>query len=163
MVKNLAYLGLGSNLENPQAQLMRALRELDEHKKIELLKTSHYYQTKPVGPQDQPDFINAVCLIQTDLSALDLLDVMQDTENRHGRVRTVHWGARTLDLDLLLYNDEIIDHPRLTVPHPEMVNRAFVLVPLSDLDENLTIPNSGNIQKLLEQVDQSGIERVINE
>ncbi len=160
MKENLAYIGLGSNLENPLEQVKNAIEELTEHKNIELLNVSHYYQTKPVGPQDQPDFINAVCLIQTALSALDLLDVMQDTENRHGRVRKVHWGARTLDLDLLLYNDEVIDHPRLIVPHPEMIHRAFVLVPLSDIDEDLNIPTFGNLKALLEEVDQSGIEIV---
>ncbi|NDL70944.1 2-amino-4-hydroxy-6-hydroxymethyldihydropteridine diphosphokinase [Vreelandella alkaliphila] len=129
----LAYIGLGSNLDDPISQIRHALSELGELPLCQLVATSSLYTTRPVGPQDQPDFINAVAALETKLSPLALLDQLQALEQRHRRRRLQHWGPRTLDLDLLLYDQEMIKRPRLQVPHPYMHERAFVLVPLEEL------------------------------
>ncbi|MGM0833850.1 2-amino-4-hydroxy-6-hydroxymethyldihydropteridine diphosphokinase [Halomonas qinghailakensis] len=130
---SLAYIGLGSNLDNPVAHVCQALRELNELPLCQLVTQSSLYATRPIGPQDQPDFINAVAALETSLSPLALLDQLQGLEQRHRRRRLRHWGPRTLDLDLLLYGQSTILHPRLQVPHPHMHERAFVLAPLEEL------------------------------
>lgn len=132
-VMALAYIGLGSNLEEPVRQVRQALDELGELPLCQRVAHSSLYATSPVGPQDQPDFINAVAAIETKLSPLALLDQLQALEQRHRRRRLRHWGPRTLDLDLLLYAQHTIEHPRLRVPHPYMHERAFVLVPLEEV------------------------------
>ncbi len=140
---NRVYVGLGSNINNPILQLHFAIVELMTLEKVQWIGVSSFYKSKPVGPQDQPDFINAVAVIETNLSPLDLLGHFQVIENNQGRVKTRHWGERSIDLDILLYADLVVDTPDLTIPHPEMQNRAFVLTPLNevrDLYENCNIP-----------------------
>ena len=128
MVK--VYIGLGSNLDDPQAQLKKAIIALEMIPSSSVVKTSSFYKSKPVGPQDQPDYINAVIELDTELSAPVLLDYLQVIENEHGRQREQKWGARTLDLDILLFGEEVIHDDRLVVPHVEMHKRGFVLFPL---------------------------------
>jgi len=125
--------------------------------KTTLAGSSPLYRTAPVGPQDQPDFINAVAALDTALAPLDLLDALQAVEQVAGRERLRHWGERTLDLDLLLYGDAQIRHPRLTVPHPHMTERAFVLVPLAALAPDLQLPDGRAVTELLRQCNQDGV------
>ncbi|MCO7247923.1 2-amino-4-hydroxy-6-hydroxymethyldihydropteridine diphosphokinase [Halomonas sp. Mc5H-6] len=136
---SLAYIGLGSNLDNPMAQVRQALDELARLPLSDVVGASSLYATPPLGPQDQPDFINAVAALETRLSPLALLDQLQALEQRHRRQRQRRWGPRTLDLDLLLYGQETIRLPRLRVPHLHMHTRAFVLVPLYELAPDLSL------------------------
>ncbi|MDX1757628.1 MAG: 2-amino-4-hydroxy-6-hydroxymethyldihydropteridine diphosphokinase [Marinobacter sp.] len=136
-----AYVGLGSNLANPLQQLAAAVTALATLPQSQLVAQSPFYRSAPVGPQDQPDFINGAVALETRLPALALLDQLQAIEQSQGRQRIEHWGPRTLDLDLLLYGKETITCDRLRVPHPELVNRDFVLQPLLDLDPALTLPD----------------------
>jgi len=135
----LAYIGLGSNLEAPRDQLERAMSALALLPLSECVARSSLYASAPVGPQDQPDFINAVAAIRTRLSPLALLDQLQALEQRHRRVRDRHWGPRTLDLDLLWYDGLTHRSPRLTLPHPEMPHRRFVLEPLAEIAPTLSV------------------------
>lgn len=144
-----AYVGLGSNLENPIQQVSDALIELNEIAQTRLLKQSQLYRSDPVGPPGQPDYINAVALLETALEPLDLLDALQSIENAHQRRRIQHWGPRTLDLDLLLYADQQIDLERLQVPHPHMTEREFVLYPLAEIAPGIELPNGIPLQQLL--------------
>lgn len=150
---HIAYIGLGSNLDDPLAQVSQALEELGTLKHCQLLAQSPIYRSKPVGPQDQPDFINAVACVSTSLGPHDLLDRLQALEQQHLRVRKRHWGERTLDLDLLLFDQAIIRTPRLTVPHSQIAVRSFVLYPLADITPNLHIPGMGNLTEQFDQVD----------
>ena len=154
------YIGLGSNLENPRQQVQDALQSLSALPEVNKLHCSSLYRSAPLGPQDQPDFINAVAELQCDLPALALLSALQQIENQQGRVRKQHWGPRTLDLDLLLYGDEEIKLEQLKVPHPEMPNRNFVLIPLYEIAPQLTIPTMGKIEDLVKQVSADGLERI---
>ena len=131
----VCYVALGSNLGNSIAYIMDGLQALANHSELDYLNTSRFYQSKPHGPQDQPDYINAAVEFETTLKAEALLDELQKIENENGRIRegVERWGARTLDLDLLFYGDETINTKRLTVPHPRICERAFVLYPLRDL------------------------------
>jgi 2-amino-4-hydroxy-6-hydroxymethyldihydropteridine diphosphokinase len=158
----LAYVGLGSNLQQPRKQVFDALAELALLPQTRLIARSSLYRTRPLGPAGQPDYINAVAAITTGLSAQALLEALQALESRHGRVRTdVRWGPRTLDLDLLLYGDAVIDTPRLQLPHPHMAERAFVLVPLAEIaPDDLQIPRSGELKELLTQVSEADVERL---
>ena len=149
----LVYIGLGANLDQPQQQLEQALSELALLAKSKLLKHSSLYHSKPVGPQDQPDYINAVALLETELAPLDLLDALQQLEQDHGRIRKRHWGERTLDLDIILIDDHVIDHPRLQVPHPHAQSRSFVLIPLSEITPDLTFPDGKCLEQLLSALD----------
>ncbi|MCS3902176.1 2-amino-4-hydroxy-6-hydroxymethyldihydropteridine diphosphokinase [Methylohalomonas lacus] len=153
------YIGLGSNLDAPRQQLASALAELGRLPETDRCTASPLYRSRPVGPQDQPDYLNAVACLETRLAPLDLLDRLQAIEQQQGRRRDgVRWGARTLDLDVLLYGDAIIDSPRLTVPHPEMANRGFVLKPLHDLAPNLAIPGLGPVSDLLARMNTDDLE-----
>ncbi|MDX1634441.1 MAG: 2-amino-4-hydroxy-6-hydroxymethyldihydropteridine diphosphokinase [Marinobacter sp.] len=143
-----AYVGLGSNLADPLGQLARAITALAQLPATTLLAQSPFYGSRPVGPQDQPDFVNGAVRIDTGLTPLQLLDRLQAIEQAHGRERLRHWGPRTLDLDLLLFGDREIHHPRLTVPHPELPNRDFVLQPLLDLDPDLALPDGRTLAQL---------------
>ena len=120
---NKVYIALGSNLANPQAQLTAALQALNALSDSRLTAVSSFYQSKPLGPQDQPDYVNAVACLETSLAPLALLDELQRIEHEQGRVRLRRWGERTLDLDILLYADHIIQSERLTVPHYDMHQR----------------------------------------
>lgn len=149
-----AYIGLGSNLDNPLAQVRQAIRILTNLEYCQIQAVSSLYQSKPMGPQDQPDYVNAVMAIRTDLSALQLLDALQAVEQQQGRVRgKEQWGPRTLDLDILLFDDLIIDEPRLKIPHPGLHQRSFVLYPLHEIAPELHVPGRGTLTNLLERVE----------
>jgi 2-amino-4-hydroxy-6-hydroxymethyldihydropteridine diphosphokinase len=150
------YIALGSNLNNPQRQLDCALESLAQHSEIELLAVSHRYRTPPIGPE-QPDFINAAAQLRTALAPLALLDALQRIEQQQNRQRDIHWGPRTLDLDILLYDNIVLDSERLTIPHRLMGERAFVLVPLADLNANLMLPSGKTVAQLLANCSREGI------
>ncbi|MBD5772705.1 2-amino-4-hydroxy-6-hydroxymethyldihydropteridine diphosphokinase [Marinomonas sp. SM2066] len=152
-----AYIGIGSNLENPIAQLDRAIETLKKHDDINHFRVSSIYGSKPVGPQDQPDYINAAATFTTKLSPIALLDLLQSIEQAQRRVRERHWGPRTLDLDLLLYGQEQIQLPRLTVPHTFMLERGFVIKPLSDLAPDMLLANGKTVIEQLHQLDTSDL------
>lgn len=143
------YVALGANLNDPKTQLDNASQALALLALGESYQISSYYHSTPMGDVVQPDYINAVATFDTDLSALDLLDALQKIENEQGRVRLEHWGPRTLDLDLLLYGDENISTPRLTVPHYGMKQRSFVLVPLQEIAPELILPCKTAITQLI--------------
>lgn len=153
----IAYIALGSNLHTPLEQLKRALNALAQLPQTQLMAVSSFYRSKPLGPQDQPDYLNAAVEISTALSPLALLDELQRIENEQGRVRLRRWGERTLDLDILLYGDEVIQSERLTVPHYDMHNREFVIVPLVEIAPNLILPNG---QKLAELADRFTVHQM---
>lgn len=155
----LAYIGLGSNLEDPLAQVMRAFNELAELSTTILKARSAIYTSRAIGPE-QPDYINAVALLDTRLEPLRLLDALQTIEQTHQRVRTQHWGPRTLDLDLLLYDNQTIDLERLKVPHPYLTQRSFVLYPLADITPNLYLPDGTLLTDLLNRCPADGLVRL---
>ena len=154
----LAFVALGSNLGRPVVQLQRALVELDQLPDTRLVRASTFYRSPPLGPSPQPDYVNAVAHLATGLAPLDLLSALQGIERAHGRVpQTRRWMPRPLDLDLLLYDDRQMQEPLLTVPHPGMAERDFVLVPLAELDPSLTVPGLGPIGALLERCPKGGL------
>ena len=155
----LAYFGLGSNLKGAKKQIEKALWALSEAKEIALLSVSSFYQSKPLLDISGPNYLNAVCKIETDFSALDLLNFCQEIEDNQQRVREVKWGSRTIDLDILLYGDQVVASKRLTIPHPEMINRAFVLLPLFEIEPGLKLPLLGPLKDLLERIEISGVEK----
>lgn len=152
MTSITCYFGLGSNLGNPAANLRSALAQLAAWEGVELAGVSRFYTSKPMGPQDQPDYVNAVACVQTTLDAHTLLHVLFAVERAHGRVRdaSLRWGPRTLDLDLLLYGDETIESPDLRVPHPGVCERSFVVLPLADLAPHLVFPSGRSLQDCLQ-------------
>jgi len=155
-----AFIGLGSNLDNPRSQVQIALQELDGDLAIRLIKASALYQSAPMGPADQPDYINAVAAIETTLSAEELLTELQQLEARHQRVRKEHWGPRTLDLDLLLFGDTVICNERLTVPHPGLKERNFVLIPLYEIAPDLILPDNRALVELIQCCSREGLQRL---
>ncbi len=158
-----AWLGLGSNQQNPAARLREALDHLGSLDGTGIIATSSFYRTPPWGDEQQDDFINAVVKIETSLEPLGLLQELQAIENLMGRKRSGRrWGPRLIDIDLLLYGDQQLNLDELEVPHPRMHDRAFVLVPLAELDPKLDIPGRGSVENLLQKVDRSGIERLEN-
>jgi 2-amino-4-hydroxy-6-hydroxymethyldihydropteridine diphosphokinase len=153
-------IGLGSNLGDSKAILTGAIERLKIHPQIELLIVSSWYLTAPIGPP-QPDYVNGCATIETSLTPLDLLSVLQSIETEFGRVRQEVWGARTLDLDLLLYGDRVIDLPTLQIPHPHMCDRAFVLIPLSEIAPDRIEPRSGeSIATLAEKVEYTSVKLI---
>ena len=146
-----AFIGLGSNIEDPVHQLHTAFAFLQTLDANALL--SPIYTSPPMGPSDQPDFYNAVCKLHVELSAREFLEVLNQQETRQGRVKTRRWGERNIDLDILLFGNESIQSDRLTIPHPGLLKRLFVLLPLNDLTPQLILPNQtiiGNhVQQLL--------------
>lgn len=154
------YLGLGSNLDSPLENLRSARAAIAGETRICEIAFSNFYQSPPMAGMNQPDYINAVMAIETDLTALELLATMQKIENQHGRIRSQRWGARTLDIDILLFGDEILDLPDLKIPHYGMAERAFVLQPLFEIAPDLEIPTLGNIAKLVARCPLNGLERV---
>ncbi|KKI45750.1 2-amino-4-hydroxy-6-hydroxymethyldihydropteridine pyrophosphokinase [Obesumbacterium proteus] len=154
------YIALGSNLANPLHQVQSALNALAELPQTKLIATSSLYRTPPLGPQDQPDYLNAVVALDTDLSAENLLDHTQKIELEHGRVRKdERWGPRTLDLDILLFGDEIINTERLTVPHYDMKNRQFMLYPLAEIAPELHFPTGESLQSVMTQLGTEPLTR----
>jgi 2-amino-4-hydroxy-6-hydroxymethyldihydropteridine diphosphokinase len=135
-MSTVTYIGLGSNLGDSRQILLEAVQKLAT---LGTVKTSKLYQSPPMGPQDQPNYLNAVVQLETDLAPLLLLDELQRFEQESGRVRLRRWGERTLDLDLLVYGQEHIQNERLTVPHVGLLERDFVVIPLLDLDANIQI------------------------
>ena len=158
------YIGLGSNLSgsmgDPQQQIQTALEKISDHPEIHELNTSSFYRTSPVGPQDQPEFINAVAQAKTSLTPLALLDYLQQIENEHGRERKEHWGARTLDLDILIFGQQSIHNTRLIIPHPRIEERAFVLVPLIELEPNFSSASGKSTADLLAKCSDQGIVKM---
>lgn len=152
------YLALGSNLADPLHQVQSALNALAALPDTTLVATSSLYRTPPYGPPDQPDFLNAAVALETALAAETLLDHTQRIELEQGRVRKAHrWGPRTLDLDIMLFGEQTLSTPRLTVPHYDMHNRAFMLLPLLEVAPDLTLPNGTRIADLLATLDSSSI------
>ena len=147
-----AYIALGANLGLREETLRRAVQLLDDTEHVDVLAVSELRETDPVGLVDQPRFLNGVAAIDTTLSARELLDTLLGVERRLGRVRGERWGPRTVDLDLLLYGDEIFDEPGLRVPHPRLHERRFALGPLAELDPELVIPGRGRVSELLAEV-----------
>lgn len=156
----LAYVGLGSNLQDPAAQLARAVAELASLPDTTLMAQSPFYASRPVGPQDQPDFVNGAVELRTALPPHQLLDHLQAIEQAHGRERLRHWGPRTLDLDLLLYGDQQLSDERLTVPHAELPNRDFVLQPLLDLNPDLSLPDGRRVDQLRAQCPDNQLRKL---
>ncbi len=159
MIKIMSFcaIGLGSNLGDSQSILTGAIDRLRSHAQIEVIAVSRWYLTAPVGPP-QPEYLNSCAMIQTSLIPLDLLNVLHSIESEFGRIRQEVWGARTLDLDLLLCDDLIIDLPTLQVPHPRMLDRAFVLVPLSEIAPDIIEPKSGrSIITLCNKLEHAGV------
>ena len=156
------FIGLGSNMDGPHDQLDRALESLSTSADIELVAVSDRYQTPPIGPS-QPDYINAVAQLRTSLPPEALLDKLQSIEQQQDRVRTVRWGPRTVDLDILLYDNMLCDTERLTIPHPRMAERAFVLLPLADINRDLPLPNGKTVGQLLANCSVQGIVKSTEE
>jgi len=154
------YIGLGSNLEQPQQQILTAIKDIKAIAGVTLVAQSSLYHSPPMGPQDQPDYINAVVAVETELAPLALLDALQSIEQSHGRVRKRHWGERTLDLDILLVDDRVINETRLSVPHPGIAERAFVVYPLAEIAPDLTIPGKGKLSDIQTQCPLDGLKQV---
>lgn len=142
-----AYVSLGSNLDDPHRHVTLAVDDIQQHPHISVTACSHWYGSKAIGPGVQPDYINGAVAVRTPLSASSLLDALQQIENQHGRERTVTWGPRTLDLDLLWYNNENIQSSNLVVPHPRISERNFVLFPLRDIAADLPIRNGRSVNE----------------
>ncbi|GGE76791.1 2-amino-4-hydroxy-6-hydroxymethyldihydropteridine diphosphokinase [Streptosporangium jomthongense] len=155
-----AFIGLGSNLQEPAVQLARAVAELAALPGTVLVAQSPFYASSPVGPQDQPDFVNGVAWLSTGLAPHALLDHLQAIEQAHGRERLRHWGPRTLDLDLLIYGNRVLNDDRLTVPHRELANRDFALQPLLDLKPDLILPGGTTIASLRAQCPDNRLRRL---
>lgn len=157
-----AYIGIGSNLENPVAQVMEAVEELKVLPDTILEARSSLYSGKPMGPQDQPDYVNAVVALDTLLSPAELLQHLQRIEELQGRERDgEQWGPRILDLDLLLYGKKVIDADGLKVPHPGLHERDFVIVPLAEIAGNLNIPGHGLLTSLINSVENHSLKKLI--
>ncbi|WP_100639283.1 2-amino-4-hydroxy-6-hydroxymethyldihydropteridine diphosphokinase [Marinobacter salexigens] len=159
-MKTDAFIGLGSNLQEPAAQLARAVAELAALPETTLIAQSPFYASSPVGPQDQPDFVNGAAWISTELGPHALLDQLQAIEQAHGRERLKHWGPRTLDLDLLVFGNQVLDDDRLTVPHRELPNRNFALQPLLDLKPDLKLPDGTTIANLRAQCPDNRLRKL---
>jgi dihydroneopterin aldolase/2-amino-4-hydroxy-6-hydroxymethyldihydropteridine diphosphokinase len=151
---NTAYIGIGSNQGDTFSNCTVAINRICISKKNRLLKQSSYYRTKPWGYRDQDDFINLVIKVQTSYTLTELLDFLQSVERELGRVKTKPWGPRTIDLDILFYNNDVRTSPRLTIPHPHIGNRGFVLIPLEEIDPHLVHPvHRKTVTQLLDTLD----------
>jgi 2-amino-4-hydroxy-6-hydroxymethyldihydropteridine diphosphokinase len=155
-----AYVGLGANLGEPRRQLQDALQEMNALPETRVSAVSGFYRSAPVGYLDQPEFLNAVAQLDTELPAEQLLDGLQGIEQKHGRKHPFPNAPRTLDLDLLLYGDAVIATPRLSVPHPRMHERAFVLMPLAEIAPEASIPGRGKLKPLLAACHDQIAERI---
>ncbi|HFV9242916.1 2-amino-4-hydroxy-6-hydroxymethyldihydropteridine diphosphokinase [Enterobacter bugandensis] len=149
----LAYIAIGSNLASPLEQVNAAVQALGEIPQSRIVAVSSFYRTPPLGPQDQPDYLNAAVVLDTALNAETLLDNTQRIELQQGRVRKAErWGPRTLDLDIMLFGDEVINTERLTVPHYDMKNRGFMLWPLFEIAPNLIFPDDIPLKSILDSL-----------
>lgn len=155
----IAFIGVGSNLQDPLQQVKDALVALDQVPDTRCIESSSLYRSKPMGPTDQPDYVNAVAELETSLTARMLLQKLQNIETRQGRVRGAErWDSRTLDLDILLYNQDIINDQDLRVPHPGMQERAFVLYPLYEIAPDIQIPGQSSLKKMVKTLEQTMTE-----
>ena len=154
------FIALGSNLENPKEQVKQGILSIKNIDGVKILCESYLYETPPVGILDQPNFINAVIKINSDISPYELLNKLLKIENMAGRIRADKNGPRTLDLDILLFDNLILNDKNLTIPHPRMHERLFVLLPLKDIDENVVIPNQGSIKHIIEGIAPENINRI---
>jgi 2-amino-4-hydroxy-6-hydroxymethyldihydropteridine diphosphokinase len=157
---SLVFIALGSNLQRPTQQLERALQALAALPECTPLGVSRWYHSTAVGPGSQADYINGAAALHWHASAQQLLQALQSIEQHQGRTRTVRWGPRTLDLDILLFGDDIIDTATLTVPHPRLAERNFVLFPLNDLAPQLILPDQRHLKTLLENSNRNGLSLV---
>ncbi|GAA5137689.1 2-amino-4-hydroxy-6-hydroxymethyldihydropteridine diphosphokinase [Thalassotalea piscium] len=154
----LVYIGLGSNLSNPKLQISNAITALENIKQSKLNAVSSLYFSRPMGPQDQPDYMNAVVALETQLTPLQLLEHLQTIEKNAGRERKgEHWGARIIDLDILLFGEQTINNERLTVPHYGLHLREFVLIPLVEIAPDLKLPDGTSISLLASIIDINGL------
>jgi 2-amino-4-hydroxy-6-hydroxymethyldihydropteridine diphosphokinase len=161
MMSDNVFIGLGSNLSQPSEQLKSALKELHQHSQICVQRCSHLYKSAPMGPKDQPDYVNAVCYLTTSLSPLELLDILQALEASHGRERLGNkWGPRTLDLDMLMFNDLRINTERLTLPHYGMQDREFVLVPLFEIAPDIIMHDGKKLAAWVSKCSLNGLQRL---
>ena len=159
----LAYIGLGSNLNDPVVQVTYALEALGEIEGISILETSQFYTSPAMGgPADQSDYVNAVAALKTVLSPRNLLQKLQLLERLQGRTRGPRWGPRIIDLDILLYGDRIIDEKDFQVPHSCLHQRAFVLIPLFEIAPDLIMPNHGKLSRLVDSLDSDELQLVRN-
>jgi 2-amino-4-hydroxy-6-hydroxymethyldihydropteridine diphosphokinase len=155
-----AYIGIGSNLDNPIVQVRQAFQALASLPLTRCVACSPLYRSAPLGHAGQPDYTNAVAALATELAPEALWQALQDIEQTHSRVRTVRWGPRTLDLDILLYGDLVQNGPQLVIPHPRLQERAFVLYPLQDIAPALVIPGLGDLATLVQRCPPSQLERL---
>ena len=139
------YIGLGSNIQQPEQQIKQAITALDELPVSDVIRDSGYFKSQPMGPEGQPDYVNAVVELETALPAIELLQYCQRIEQQQGRVKLRHWGERCIDLDILLYSDQQIQTPTLSVPHPGVCLRDFVFMPLLKLNPEIEIPGAGRL------------------
>jgi 2-amino-4-hydroxy-6-hydroxymethyldihydropteridine diphosphokinase len=161
MMSDIAYIGLGSNIENPKGQIHTALVNIQSHEQISIQHCSHLYASAPMGPKNQPDYINSVIRITTGLTPIELLDVLQAIEQQHGRRRIgERWGPRTLDLDILLFNNLTMDNDRLTLPHYGMAQREFVMVPLFEIEPDMIMQDGKTIAAWVAQCSLTNLKRL---
>lgn len=151
------FVGIGSNLQEPLQQVKQATSRLMQLPGLHFCQASSYYQSSPLGPPDQPDFINRVVSLETDFTPECLLDCLQNLENEQGRVRATRWGPRIIDLDILLYGDLLMATERLTVPHAGLKERAFFLYPLAEIAPHLILPTGESVATLKTQCDAGNI------
>lgn len=155
-----AYIGLGSNIEQPYLQIKNAIVALNNLLDTQVLADSGYYISKPMGPEDQPDYVNAVVEIETALDAAELLKSCQLIERQQGRIKERHWGERSIDLDILLFANQQINKHNLTVPHPGIWQRDFVYIPLLKLNSEVEIPGKGMLNAIVESTVKSAVDTV---
>ena len=157
----VAYVGIGSNVDGPEERVKRAAAVLDRLPKTRLSKLSPLYLNPPMGPAEQPHYVNAVAALRTELEPRALLDLLHEIEAANGRIRQQHWGPRTLDLDLLLHGDVVSDDPDLILPHPGLADRAFVLVPLADIAPDLQVVGLGTVSELKSALPADAVESLL--
>ncbi|GLX79006.1 2-amino-4-hydroxy-6-hydroxymethyldihydropteridine diphosphokinase [Thalassotalea insulae] len=156
---SIAYIGLGSNLADPEQQIRQAVIAIQGIVQSKITQLSSLYHSRPMGPQDQPDYMNAVLALETELAPLELLDQLQTIEQKAGRVRKdERWGARVLDIDILLFDNQVIKNERLTVPHYGLKEREFVLLPLAEIADGLLLPDGDSVSKLAKAIPSNGLK-----
>ena len=159
MNTNIVYIGLGSNIEQPYLQIKNAIIALGDLPAITVIRDSGYFKSKPMGPEDQPDYVNAVVEIETSMDAAELLKHCQLIEKQQGRIKSRHWGERTIDLDILLYADQQIKTRELCVPHPGICQRDFVFMPLLKLNPDIKVPGAGLLNDIVKIVEKPTVEK----
>jgi 2-amino-4-hydroxy-6-hydroxymethyldihydropteridine diphosphokinase len=162
MTRHQAYIGLGSNQGNSREHILQAVTAFDGIRATQCLRVSSLYQSKAHGPS-QPDYLNAVALLNTQLEPEELLDALQQIEQTHQRVREVHWGPRSLDLDILLFDQLIITSDRLTLPHPFMTQRNFVLIPLAEIEPELILPDGRPLTEVIHACQDAPVLKLTSE